>query len=189
MSDDLRRILDDLQANEASADAVIKGLTESQLRWQATQGRSWSILQCLEHLTLSNTGYATAMRQVLNTATRTRHGAIQPSALGRLFLQRLEPPVPVRNRVRAPRVIVPAASKSPREVMDGFLASHERIRAIIRDGSRLDLNRIKFRNPLFRLLRVRIGTGLLIITAHERRHLWQANQVRQALEASGQTTT
>lgn len=47
----------------------------------------------------------------------------------------------------------------------------------------LDLNRIRFRNPFIGLLRYSVGTALLVIGAHDRRHLWQANQVRAAAES------
>ncbi len=46
----------------------------------------------------------------------------------------------------------------------------------------MDLNRIRFKNPFVHLLSFTVGTGLLIILAHDRRHLWQAEQVGQRLE-------
>jgi len=193
MEKHLQQILDDLQTNEAAARTVVEGLTETELNWQQIKGQSWSILQCIDHLVKANSHYVTAMHQVVgegrqkDSAPGPRNGPVQPSALGAIFIQRLEPPV--TKRVGAPRMIVPAESSNPAKVMGDFVESHERIRTVIRDGAALDFNRLKFRNPLFPLLRVRVGTGLLIIGAHERRHLWQANRVRQALEASGPTTT
>jgi hypothetical protein len=187
MTEDLQRILDDIAANEASARAVIQGLGQAQLNWQAEPGKTWSILQCIEHLALADGHYTGAMREALKRSFPARTGPIRPSALGGVFLKRLEPPV--TQAVRAPKVIVPRANKTAAEVMAAFLVAHEQIRAVIRDGAALDLNAIRFRNPLLPILRVRVGTGLLIMAAHERRHLWQANRVRQALAASGQTTT
>jgi hypothetical protein len=187
MHADLQRILDDLHANEESAKSVAEGLSDLKVNWQREPGGTWSIAQCLDHLALSNMEYAQAMRRALAGASAPRSGTIRPSGFGRIFIERLEPPV--GKKIKAPRKIVPAASKSRAAVMAEFLATHELIRCIIRDGAELDLNRIKFRNPLMPLLRVRVGTGLLIMTAHERRHLWQANRVRQTIEASVQTTT
>jgi hypothetical protein len=54
------------------------------------------------------------------------------------------------------------------------------MRSVVRDGAELDLNRIRFHNPFVATLRFTVGAGLLIIAAHNRRHLWQAEQVRQA---------
>jgi len=43
----------------------------------------------------------------------------------------------------------------------------------------LDFNRVRFRNPFVPLLRFTVGTGLMIINAHDRRHLWQAQRVKE----------
>jgi hypothetical protein len=47
----------------------------------------------------------------------------------------------------------------------------------------LDLNRLRFRNPFIGLLRYSVATALLVIGAHDRRHLWQAEQVRAAMKS------
>jgi hypothetical protein len=39
---------------------------------------------------------------------------------------------------------------------------------------------VRFQNPFVPLLRFTIGTGLLVINAHDRRHLWQAERVEDA---------
>jgi hypothetical protein len=41
----------------------------------------------------------------------------------------------------------------------------------------LDLANLKFTSPFFKLLRLSVIAGFTVITAHERRHLWQAEQV------------
>jgi len=183
--DDLSRIRGDLEANETAARALIEGLTEQQLNWQAQPGSTWSILQCLDHLALSNRHYTAAMRGRIhrcNQADFPAKGPIRPTALGALFLKNLEPPV--SRRLRAPKAIVPRPASDSGEVLTAFLHSHDDIRAAMDEAAGLDLNRIKFRNPLLPVLRVRVGTGLLIMAAHERRHLWQAGRVRKALQAA-----
>jgi hypothetical protein len=69
-----------------------------------------------------------------------------------------------------------------REVLEAFLRSQEDVRTVIRDGAELDLNRIRFHNPFIGLLRFTVGTGLLVITAHNRRHLWQAERILESPE-------
>ena len=41
---------------------------------------------------------------------------------------------------------------------------------------------VRFPNPFIRGVRFSLATGLHVIAAHERRHLWQAWRVRQAAE-------
>ena len=46
----------------------------------------------------------------------------------------------------------------------------------------IDLAGVVFPNPFVRGMRFRLATGLHVIAAHARRHLWQAWRVRRAVE-------
>ncbi|MEP6715939.1 MAG: DinB family protein [Terriglobia bacterium] len=177
MTSDLQSLDEALASNERAVRQVVSGLTQAQLESQPTGG--WSILQCLEHVTLSNESYTHAIGKCLHASQRPRRGTIAPSAGGRWFLTQLEPPV--TRRVRAPSRIAPGSGRTSGEILRAFDQSHAKIRKLIPLASTRDLNAIKFRNPLLPLLRVRAGTGFLIMAAHERRHLWQANKVRESI--------
>jgi hypothetical protein len=47
-------------------------------------------------------------------------------------------------------------------------------------SSGIEFNRVRFKNPFVPLLRFTVGTGLMVINAHDRRHLWQAERVQVA---------
>src|SRR5262249_31148774 len=131
-----------------------------------------------DHLSRANTVYAAALHEAVKEARSTKGpglGPIQPGWFSRLVIRSFEPPP--RRKLRAPKKIVPGSQIGSQEVLHSFLRSQEDVRTVIRDGARLDLNRVRFRNPFIRFLRFTVGTGLLIITAHERRHLWQAEKV------------
>ena len=49
------------------------------------------------------------------------------------------------------------------------------------ENAAAELARVRFRNPFVRGVRFSLATGLHVIVAHERRHLWQAKRVRDAL--------
>jgi hypothetical protein len=51
---------------------------------------------------------------------------------------------------------------------------------LIRDAAEIDLTRATFQNPFIPIVRMRVATGLAILPAHDRRHLWQAEQVQLA---------
>lgn len=180
---DLPRILADFRTNEDAARQLTHPLSDEQLNWQPHNGEAWSILQCLEHLTLTNAAYTGAMRRAAaeQTAVPPQTGPIQPSVLGGQFVKRLEPPV--TKRVRAPKVLLPSSDRKKEDVLSALIRSHEQIFAVIKETSDRSLNRLRFRNPMLPLLRVRFGTALLIMAAHERRHLWQAKQVAEAVTA------
>ena len=176
----LKTILDDLEKSDDGARRLAGDLSDAQVNWQPDE-TAWSIAQCLDHLGRANTVYAAALQEAVKE-TRTKKeeqpAAIRPGWLGRLFIASLEPPP--RRKLRAPKQIVPASRMGCREVLEAFLRSQEDMRAVIQEAANLDLNRIRFRNPFIGFLRFTVGTGLLIITAHNRRHLWQAERVLES---------
>ncbi len=42
-----------------------------------------------------------------------------------------------------------------------------------------------YQTPFFELLRVKVATGLPVLPAHDRRHLWQAERVRNRPDFPG----
>jgi len=180
MPPDLQAILDDLDKSDEEARRIVSGLSDAQANWQPRE-TAWSIVQCLDHLARGNTMYAAALLAAANTArakSKPRREAIRPGLFSGLFVRSLEPPA--RTKMKAPKKIVPALRANPGEVLQAFLKSHEDMRAVVWEGAGLDLNRIRFRNPFFGFLRFTVGAGLLIISAHDRRHLWQAEHVRRS---------
>src|SRR5215472_16422488 len=176
----LTTILDDLEKSDEAARRLAGGLSDAQVNWQPHE-TAWSIAQCLDHLGRGNTVYAAALQQVLKESRAAKEpspGPIRPGWFGQYVIRSFEPPP--RRKLRAPKKIVPASRIGSREVLEAFLRSQDDMRAVIRDGAELDLNRIRFRNPFIGFLRFTVGTGLLIITAHNRRHLWQAQQVLES---------
>ena len=95
-------------------------------------------------------------------------------------MKTLEPPVKPRFRMKAPRIIEPNAAPGLADAFAAFKSSQEEVRAFLRAHADLDLATIRFANPFVRGIRFSVATGLHVITAHERRHLWQAWRVRRA---------
>jgi hypothetical protein len=58
------------------------------------------------------------------------------------------------------------------------------VRTFLRRYAHIDLAGVHFPNPFIRGIRFSLATGLHVIAAHERRHLWQAWRVRQAAEGA-----
>jgi hypothetical protein len=54
------------------------------------------------------------------------------------------------------------------------------LRQVIAAAADVDINRATLPNPFLRIVRLRVSTALMVLAAHDRRHLWQAEQVRTA---------
>jgi hypothetical protein len=169
---------------ERDARALVAGLPEELGGWRATP-ESWSVAQCLEHLATANRLYLSAMRPAAERALRSgrrRRRAVRPGVIGGWFVRSLEPPVNPRLRGKAPKSIQPRPSPPLHEAIAAFLESQDEVRFFLRTYSETDLAGVRFPNPFIRGLRFSLATGLHVIAAHERRHLWQARRVREAAE-------
>jgi hypothetical protein len=183
---DLQRLEDALDAAERDARALAAGLTEERGAWRADAG-SWSVAECLDHLATANRVYLGAMRPSAARARserRQRRGPAQPGLLGGWFVKCLEPPVKAGFKMKAPRTIRPRTAPALNDAVTAFLASQRDVRTFLRTYADIDLAGVRFPNPFIRGVRFSLATGLHVIAAHERRHLWQAWRVRQAAERS-----
>lgn len=101
-----------------------------------------------------------------------------PGLVGGWFVRSLEPPV--TRRMRAPRKIRPRPSPALADAQDAFLASQREVVGFLETYANIDLARVLFPNPFIRGVRFSLATGLHVLAAHQRRHLWQAWNVRRA---------
>jgi len=178
LPDEIRRILDDLEANERRAEALVADLDREALNWRPDD-RSWSTAQCLDHLNVANRIYLDAMRPTLAEARqkgRARRGPVHPGWFERWFVANLEPPP--KRKLPVPKKIIPAMAGEKDALLTEFRRLHRELADLLRASADLDLG-ARFPNPFIPLLRFTVWTGFLVIPTHERRHLWQAEQLRK----------
>lgn len=182
LPDDLQSVLNELDRTDKEARQLVAGLNEAQINWRPS-ATAWSVAQCLDHLGQINSAYIPALQAAVRHADRNSvgpHEPIQPGWFGRWFINAMEPPP--RRKFKSPAKGKPGTHKSGDEVLSVFIASHNELRSLIHEMREVNLNRIRFMNPFVSLLRFTVGTGILIIGAHDRRHLWQARQVCAAMK-------
>jgi hypothetical protein len=172
-----------IEACEREAQALVSDVSEDELNWQPEPGKSWSIGQCLDHLTKINSMYVPGF---LDRIQRAR-GKVGPfngltsTAGGRWFIRQQEPPV--KLRVKTVASVVPRSNVSLNGLVEGFKRSHDSYRALVDAAADVDVNRVKGPNPFFPFIPMRVSTVLQVVPGHDRRHLWQANNVKRALRS------
>jgi hypothetical protein len=174
------RLIDEFSASDARAEALARGLTHELINWKPDPG-AWSVGQCLEHLAAGNELYLEAIEAALTRNLNT--GPVQdvtPGPLSRWFIRTYIEPSP--KRATAPAKIRPSADVEA-GILDRFLRSNERARALIRRAADYDVNRVRFRNPFVPMIRFTVGTGFVLLSGHERRHLLQAERVHDLASA------
>lgn len=180
---ELKALLSEIDGLEAEAARLTGGLTETQVNWQPGDGAGWSVAQCLDHLARINDYYVAPFLQATQTAyaaERHHFDGVKPTWFGRRWVAMLEPPV--TRKMRAPKPVEPVATRRLPDVLDAYVASHAAYRELVDAAAMVDVNRIVVPNPFIKAVRVRVATALLVVPAHDRRHLWQARRVLEAAD-------
>lgn len=157
---------------------IVNGLSRAQFNWQPGPDR-WSIGQCIEHLNITTERYLPVLRQAQADARARGRLRSGPYALGLVeswFLRSMEPPP--RRRFRSGKGFVATADLDPATTMERFRTLNAQFDECIRAAEGIDLKTVKVKSQFGPVSWTMNGTFLLLL-AHQRRHLWQAREVRK----------
>jgi hypothetical protein len=178
MTPEIEGYLDQLLSIRQDVPGLVAGLNHEQFNWRPSPGR-WSIAQCLDHLNLSAQRFVPAMDAALAGAEQRglrSRGPFTYPMLERWFTRSQEPPPKLRSRTF--KTLTPAANLDMEDVVARFNAWQEQFEQRLRRADGIDLGRARHRSPVFPLLKWSLGTMFALTLAHQRRHLWQAREVR-----------
>ncbi len=176
---ELQEYFQQVEEIKRDAEDLIRGLSEAQFKWQPAPGR-WSIGECLEHLNVTSRLYWPIIAQAINRARAQdwfSKGPYKHGWFGKLFVRSAEPPV--RMKFKSPRQFRPPSDQPMDQVYSQFVSWQDRLLDLIRDANGVDLGRPKVQSPGSKLIKLTLGQGFGLMTAHERRHLWQARQIKE----------
>lgn len=168
-----------LDAVISNMESLVSGLSDTQLLWRPQAG-AWSIAECLQHLNETVKAYRHPMRVAFERERQNAPlapGAFRLGFIARKFISMLEPPY--RVKVKAPAAVQPPANLTPSDVIAEFISLRKELRLFITDVSRVDISAIRFPSPFAGVLKLNLAEGFAILSAHDRRHLWQGENVRK----------
>lgn len=178
LSPELAALQSQFAAVKTEASDLVKGLAESQFNWRPEPHR-WSMAECLLHLNMIGDRYVHAIEKALEAAGTEERNAQGPFGygwFGKWILNSTEPP-PKRTS-KAPRSFTPPYGQPLTAVMPTFFHLQDQLGRQVEQSAGLNLVRVKVPAPGLGPLRFNLHLTFAWIAAHERRHLWQARQVR-----------
>jgi hypothetical protein len=162
-----------------AARARFGGLAQAEMGRRADP-QAWSIAECVAHLTLTTDAFLPLLDEAIARApARAGRPPFRKSFLGGWLARGMEPPV--RGRFKTVAGFVPAAQESGGDVLGEFSRSQDELRARLRSSDGRDISKVRVRSAFNRRLTYNVYTAFLILAAHQRRHLWQATEVRRRL--------
>ena len=159
-------------------EALVEGLGNEAFNWKPEE-RRWSICECFGHLNITAELYLPLIDRALAKSRSQGLLGDAPARRGLIggWIVRFSEP-PAKRRVKAPKVFRPQAGRPLDSVVPKFIELQDRLVERLRQANGLDLWRTKIRSPAIALLRLSLGETFALLTGHERRHLWQAEQVK-----------
>lgn len=173
----LQKLIDETDAAEDEARRVVGGLDDAQVNL-SPPGGGWSAAQCLDHLARMNVFYVDAVMPDARRAARNpgAFDGLHPGWFARWFIRSMEPPV--TRKLKAPNAeVTPGPRLTRDQAVEAFITSHGPYRELVAIAAETDPDQVIVRNPFYKRVRMKLSTILLIVPAHDRRHLWQATRV------------
>lgn len=173
MDPQLADIQKQITAATEHARKLFAGLTEEQLKKRPSSG-GWSIAECVQHLIQTNVQYDGIFDSTFPSAPKGS-GPFKKDFKGRLLAWIMEPPY--RSKVKTTPHLEPTPIESAAKVLSEFETSQAKLAEYVAKADGLALDKIIITSPYDGRMKYNLLSCLGIITSHQRRHLWQAEQI------------
>lgn len=189
LGNDLAVLITEIHANASHAESLTFGLSDRQFNWRPASG-GWSIGQNLAHLNIVNGLDLVPLRAAIADGHARHLAGEGPFAYGMLvgkFVAGMEPlgSSPSANRkFKAPAKYAPSKENDLAKTLAEYQRISTAMRELAQSAAGLNLARVKTRilalpTWLQGVYKMPLGARLAALAAHDRRHLWQAELVRQ----------
>jgi hypothetical protein len=177
----LEAVLDQVESVTRKARDLVAGRSVAHLT-TSLESTSWSVAQCLDHLALTTTAVLPAISGAIARAPHlTTDRALRTGALTRLFLRNLEPPYRLRLRVHSSFV---PRQQDFNSAWRAFEKSQAQLTTTMRAAIGLAIDEVKVESPVYARISYNVYGALRMLAAHERRHLWQIEQMLKTLDGA-----
>ena len=180
MAQPVTKTREQLTAEFSDLDERYAAIVQSHSPEQLTKhpaGNGWSAAECVEHVAVTNSLYLDAIESAISASRLPTASHDQPLTTAgwpsAFFLKSVGPQG--KTKLKSPGKTRPTAA-DPQPSLGRLVGTHQRIRNLLNTAPQPDLNRVRFRNPLVPCVRFTVASGLLIMAAHSRRHLLQAER-------------
>ena len=177
----LAKLNDQMDAASAKAQGLVSNMLLDEMRLRPDLD-CWSVAECLEHLSLTSASFIERIedasqharqRQIFGTAS------YRMDLIGRVLNWTMRPQAFLKVRTQAkfqPDIIEPVEDVLPR-----FLSMQERLKSGIAKADGIDLNKVIVQTPFSKRLKYNLYSCFVLIVTHQQRHLWQAENAKQAV--------
>ncbi|MES2766342.1 MAG: DinB family protein [Bacteroidota bacterium] len=161
---------------------LLKDLSESDFNKQPSTG-GWSVGECFEHMNILGRGYVANLQKAVAEGRKkglTGSGKVKYGFFAKKFISSMEPPYKMKLKTTS-AMQTKDKNLSKEKVLAEFLKIQDEMLEILKSAQGLDFKKITAPSMFFRFFKMNVGEWLGSMASHERRHLWQASNVKKKL--------
>jgi len=181
VSAELGEVKQELLDARERARRLSEGLSDT--LWATTPGPGrWSIAECVIHLNITSERFIPIVDDAIREGREMGVLATAPlrrDLVGWLLAKWLEPPYRMRSKTTAP--FVPGRIEPMADVLERFDYLQGELLVRIDRAQGLPLERLRVVSPFNAKVRYNLYSAFRLLPVHQRRHLWQAENVRAQL--------
>ena len=178
----LALVKQDLLYARERARAVCKGLDPRTWATRPAAGQ-WTVGECITHLNITSERFIPLLDEAIRDGRTRRLEANGPYGKGLIgwALQRfLEPPYKIKTT--SPAAFVPVSVDPMPDTLERFDYLQQEVQVRIDRSAGLALDRLRLVSPFDARVKYNLYAAFCLLAAHQRRHLWQAEQVKSRLQ-------
>jgi hypothetical protein len=178
---ELTAIRQELEQVTVSVRKLVESCDDKSWAWKPSAKR-WSAAECVIHLNKTSEMALPLLRKAADKAkAQNRHseGPYRLDPIGRFILRFTEPPY--RMKAPSPASYIPNGVVPRADVLREFEELQRQMIELVESVDGLALCEIKISWPVFVPIKYNMFASLKVFPAHQRRHLWQAEQVARRL--------
>ena len=140
----------------------------------------WSVLECIEHLNLYGDFYNPEIRNNIIKSHSKPSDTFKSGIIANYFTNTMLPKKKLNN-MKTFKDKNPLGSNLDKSVIDRFINQQKEFLQLIEMSKSVNLTKIKTSITISKLIKLRLGDTFRFITAHNERHLKQAENVLRLL--------
>lgn len=152
----------------------LKQKNESKLNHKK-DSKSWSALECLEHLNLYGDFYLPEIEKRMSASKYTPDEFFNSGWLGNYFANSMKPSQNMM-KMNTFKDKNPINSKLTNNVIDRFIQQQNKLLKLLKKAEKHNLNKVTCNITISRFIRLKLGDVFRFLIYHNQRHIVQANR-------------
>jgi len=156
---------------------TLNSKSDSELNWREDE-KSWSILECIEHLNLYGDFYLPEIERVIRNSRSKTEELFKSGVLGNYFAKAMLPKAKL-NKMKTFKDKNPSKSNLNRNTFDRFERQQIQLIDLLNKARNINLNKEKTNITITKLIKLKIGDTFRFVINHNTRHINQIERISE----------